>query len=52
METIETPYGIVHRKKASGFGTERSKLEYEDLARIARDNNISLAKAAAIASGK
>ncbi len=52
METIETPYGIVRRKKASGFGTERSKLEYEDLARIARDNNISLAKAAAIASGK
>ena len=50
METIETPGGIVHRKKASGFGTSRSKLEYEDLAKIARENNISLAEAAAIAN--
>lgn len=41
-ETIHTPCGTVRCKKVSGYGIERQKLEYEDLARIAREQNLSL----------
>ena len=41
-ETIQTPYGPVRQKIATGYGVERKKLEYEDLARLARENNVSL----------
>ena len=41
-ETIHTPCGTVRCKKVSGYGTGRQKLEYEDLARIAREQNLSL----------
>ncbi len=41
-ETAETPYGPVRKKVAEGYGTVRSKYEYEDLARIARENDLSL----------
>ena len=41
-ETIHTPCGTVRCKKVSGYGIERQKLEYEDLARIAREENLSL----------
>ena len=34
---IATPYGDVRCKNVSGYGVSRSKLEYEDLARIARE---------------
>ena len=44
-EVLETPYGPVRRKVSSGWGCERSKYEYEDLARIAREQKISLAEA-------
>lgn len=44
-DTLSTPYGDVRRKTVSGYGTERSKLEYDDLARIARERNISLTEA-------
>ncbi len=44
-ESVETPYGPVRRKDVSGYGAERSKYEYEDLARIARENQISLREA-------
>mgnify|MGYP000971015477 FL=1 len=44
IETMETEYGTVHIKKAEGFGAEKSKLEYEDLAEIACKNGISLAE--------
>ena len=48
MESMETPYGVVRRKVSEGFGTKREKLEYEDLARIAREKGISLAEAASL----
>ena len=38
-ETTETPCGPLRRKIASGYGVERQKPEYEDLARIARQNH-------------
>lgn len=42
METVRTPYGEVRKKISSGYGVTRSKYEYEDLARIARERNLSL----------
>ncbi len=42
METAESAYGEVRVKTARGFGTERDKPEYEDLARLARENGVSL----------
>ena len=42
METVETTYGEVHKKVSKGYGVTRIKYEYEDLARIAREQNISL----------
>lgn len=42
VSTLSTPYGEVRRKESSGYGVRRSKLEYEDLARIARERGMSL----------
>lgn len=39
---IDSRYGKLHKKTASGYGVNRSKYEYEDLARIARENNMSI----------
>ena len=44
MECVPTPYGDVHKKRAAGYGVEREKYEYEDLARIARETGSSLAE--------
>ncbi len=44
-EALATPYGIVRRKKSSGYGVSRSKYEYDDLCRIAREQNISIIEA-------
>ena len=45
VETVRSPYGEVRLKKAEGYGVSRQKYEYEDLARIAREREISLAEA-------
>lgn len=42
FETLHTPYGEVQKKISSGYGVTREKYEYEDLARIAREQGISL----------
>lgn len=42
VETVQTAYGPVRRKRSFGYGVERSKYEYEDLANIARSEQISL----------
>ena len=49
-EVVETPFGPVGKKISAGWGVSREKYEYEDLARIAREQGISLAQAAAIAA--
>ena len=41
-EIVETQFGPVRRKIARGYGTERRKYEYEDLAAIARREGMSL----------
>jgi len=50
-ETLDTPYGPVRRKIVSGYGTERYKLEYEDLARIAREEDMSIGEARRLVFG-
>ena len=42
IETVQTPYGEVRRKISEGYGVRREKYEYEDLARIARKEELSL----------
>ena len=44
-ERIETRYGTIRRKKSCGYGVSRFKYEYEDVARVARDQGVSLAEA-------
>ena len=39
---VETPFGVIRRKDAAGFGVKKSKFEYEDLARAARENGCSI----------
>ncbi len=41
----DTALGRVHLKQVSGYGTDRGKLEYEDLAAIADNHHISIAEA-------
>ena len=42
---VETPYGPVRVKRSEGYGVEREKAEYDDLARIAREEGITLDEA-------
>ena len=42
VETVLTPYGEVRRKISSGYGITRYKYEYEDLARIAKEQDLSI----------
>lgn len=51
MYTIETPYGEVRCKESTGYGVTRSKYEYEDLSRIAREKGISIADAVSLIEG-
>ena len=38
----ETPFGEIRIKRSEGFGVVREKYEYEDLARIADEKNVSI----------
>ena len=42
INKIDTPYGEIRVKRSYGHGVEREKLEYEDLAGIARTTGKSL----------
>jgi len=42
--TITSLFGSSRVKSASGFGVERQKLEYEDVARLAREKGMTLAE--------
>ena len=48
MKEHETPYGVVREKIAEGYGVKRGKLEYEDLAKIAREQGMSLEEVKAL----
>ena len=45
VTTVETPYGAVSKKTSQGCGVTRSKYEYDDLARVAKENGLSLREA-------
>ena len=45
METLHTPWGEVRRKISAGYGTERKKMEAEDLCRIAREKGVGMEEA-------
>ena len=42
IEKVSTQYGGIDVKKTYGYGVEKSKLEFEDLKKIAIENNISI----------
>lgn len=42
IETVPTEFGEVRKKVSAGYGVTREKYEYEDIARIAREQKISL----------
>ena len=44
VETVDTPYGPVRKKVSSGYGIRREKYEYDDLAKIAREQDCSIAE--------
>lgn len=41
-ETVQTPYGEVTQKVSSGYGVQRRKAEYENIAAIARNQDLSI----------
>ena len=45
IENISTPYGNIRIKKSEGFGAENCKIEYDDIAKIAREQNLSFRQA-------
>lgn len=51
VQALDTPWGPVRRKESSGYGVSRIKYEYEDLARIAREQKISLEQARRLVEG-
>ena len=42
FETVETPYGNVRKKISRGYGVTKEKFEFDDLSKIAADNNMSI----------
>ncbi|MBR2590652.1 MAG: nickel pincer cofactor biosynthesis protein LarC [Clostridia bacterium] len=44
IHSVDSACGVLHRKDAAGYGAQKSKYEYEDLARMARENGCSLAE--------
>lgn len=48
LETRQTEFGSVRVKCVTGWGVRREKAEYEDLAKIAREQGLSLAQAATL----
>ncbi len=45
IESVDTSMGTVRVKKCSGYGVCRSKPEYEDIAVIAKEHNLSVSEA-------
>ncbi len=44
VRTLDTEFGPVRVKASSGYGVKREKLEYEDLAAIAREKGLSVSE--------
>ena len=44
VEMAETPYGRIRKKISTGYGVTRQKYEYEDLAKAAREHQVSVSQ--------
>lgn len=44
LDTVNTPYGRIRKKCSFGYGVRREKYEYEDLAKAAKENGVSLSE--------
>lgn len=42
VKTVQTPFGEIRKKISTGYGVTREKYEYEDLARIAAERDLSI----------
>ena len=42
LQSVQTKYGMVGVKTASGYGTQKSKFEYEDVVKIAKKHQLSI----------
>lgn len=49
-ETVKTKYGDVRIKKSRGYGAEKIKPEYDDVARIAAENDMTFSQASEAAA--
>lgn len=47
-ENVETSYSIVRKKVSTGYGVTKTKYEYDDVAKIASEKNLSIREATAI----
>ena len=43
-EEVNTPYGTVRKKISEGYGVKKEKYEYDDIAKIARENDLTFAQ--------
>ena len=48
VAAAQTRFGEVRVKRSAGYGAEKTKYEYEDIARFARENGLSLREAKAL----
>jgi len=44
ISTVSTKYGEIRVKESSGYGVNRKKYEYDDLNRIAKEQDLSVAE--------
>ncbi len=51
VKTVQTGYGAVRVKEGTGFGVSKSKAEYEDLARLAKEKGRSIFEVRAALTG-
>ncbi len=51
QETVQTELGTVRIKNSEGYGVKRSKAEFADLAKIAKENGLSIEEARALLPG-
>ena len=42
VEDVNTEYGVIRKKVSFGYGVERAKFEYDDLSRIAKENETTV----------
>lgn len=43
-EEVNTPYGTVRKKISEGYGVKKEKYEYDDIAKIAKENDLTFAQ--------